>query len=181
MKSPEIDPNHLVTLGEVGTRPRCCQPAGSRQHCPPCPLPRPGHASATPRPSANPSHSLLYVQDGFYGDKANPANPGVVAVYPSDWASNEGQDFIADHSSPAIDFATFHGARPAVPRPSSSALHGWLGTCIPPTGRLPRPSKLHLSALPCWLVSHPPTHPPVRCSLDRQLERRERRLPEAVD
>ena len=24
------------------------------------------------------------------------------------WAQNQGQDFIADHSSPNIDFATFH-------------------------------------------------------------------------
>ncbi len=54
----------------------------------------------------DPNHLLTVGEDGFYGCCKAPANPGVQW---SEWAAEEGQDFIADHASPHIDFASFHG------------------------------------------------------------------------
>ncbi len=54
----------------------------------------------------DPNHLLTVGEDGFYGCCKAPANPGVRW---SEWAAEEGQNFIADHASPHIDFASFHG------------------------------------------------------------------------
>ena len=43
--------------------------------------------------------------------KAAPSYPLSLSLSSNcrtEWAAEEGQDFIADHSSPAIDFATIH-------------------------------------------------------------------------
>uniref|UniRef100_A0A1D2A9E3 mannan endo-1,4-beta-mannosidase n=1 Tax=Auxenochlorella protothecoides TaxID=3075 RepID=A0A1D2A9E3_AUXPR len=53
---------------------------------------------------ADPNHLLTVGEDGFFA-AGGTANPGVQYT---EWAAEEGQDFIADHSSPDIDFATFH-------------------------------------------------------------------------
>ncbi|PSC71493.1 mannan endo-1,4-beta-mannosidase [Micractinium conductrix] len=52
-------------------------------------------------------HLLTVGSEGFYGERdtmkeVNPGAPG------SDWASKAGQDFIANHQLPTIDFAAFH-------------------------------------------------------------------------
>jgi mannan endo-1,4-beta-mannosidase len=53
------------------------------------------------------NHLVTTGQDGFYGPSSVDlsANPGSAG---SAWASREGQDFIADHDSPAIDVAVIH-------------------------------------------------------------------------
>ena len=54
-----------------------------------------------------PSQLLTVGEEGFYarGSPAAAANPGG----PDSWAGDEGQDFVADHSSsPAFDFCGFH-------------------------------------------------------------------------
>lgn len=50
------------------------------------------------------NHLLTVGEDGFFGDwyYANPGLPW------TNWAAEEGQNFVDDHASPAIDFATFH-------------------------------------------------------------------------
>ncbi|PSC76452.1 nitrilase 2 [Micractinium conductrix] len=55
--------------------------------------------------SVDPNHLVSTGEEGFYACCGNQANPG--QPY-SEWAAEEGQDFIKDHSSPAIDFATIH-------------------------------------------------------------------------
>ncbi|CAK0739538.1 hypothetical protein CVIRNUC_001174 [Coccomyxa viridis] len=55
----------------------------------------------------DPNHLLTLGEEGFYslykdGISANPGVPG------SNWAAEEGQDFIADHNSSNVDFATIH-------------------------------------------------------------------------
>jgi len=51
--------------------------------------------------SLDTNHMVTTGEEGMYADPANPGNPGP-------WAAKEGQDFIADHSSPDIDFSTMH-------------------------------------------------------------------------
>lgn len=55
--------------------------------------------------SIDPNHLVTTGEEGFYADGANPGNPGSEF---GPWAAKEGQDFLADHSSPAIDFSTIH-------------------------------------------------------------------------
>lgn len=77
--------------------PRCvCCPAGTVTNW--------YHEMAAFVKSLDTNHLVTTGEDGFYGDATNPANPGVG----SSWASEEGQDFIADHDSPDIDFAVAH-------------------------------------------------------------------------
>lgn len=54
--------------------------------------------------SLDTNHLLTVGEDGFFGF-GSTANPGVEWT---EWAAQENQDFVADHSSPDIDFATFH-------------------------------------------------------------------------
>jgi len=57
--------------------------------------------------SLDTNHLVTTGEEGLYGPSAtNKANPG--ARDGGTWAAEEGQDFIADHSSPNIDFATIH-------------------------------------------------------------------------
>eukprot|EP00884_Botryococcus_braunii_P015420 jgi/Botrbrau1/2561/Bobra.0079s0047.1 len=57
--------------------------------------------------SIDPNHLVGVGEEGFYSSTASrlTANPGADT---SGWAAQEGQDFIADHSSPDIDYAAFH-------------------------------------------------------------------------
>lgn len=55
--------------------------------------------------SIDTNHLITTGEEGFYGCCNNPANPGVKY---SEWAAEEGQNFILDHSSPNISFATMH-------------------------------------------------------------------------
>lgn len=57
--------------------------------------------------TVDPNHLVTTGEEGFYACCKNPANPGQPW---SEWAADEGQDFIADHSSPAVDFATIHAS-----------------------------------------------------------------------
>lgn len=58
--------------------------------------------------SLDPNHMVSVGEEGFYSSTPSrlSANPG--ADINSPWASQEGQDFIADHSSPDVDYAAFH-------------------------------------------------------------------------
>lgn len=53
---------------------------------------------------ADPNHMITVGEEGFYtkGSSGEASNPG------TGWASLTGQDFIANHASPAIDFAAAH-------------------------------------------------------------------------
>lgn len=53
---------------------------------------------------ADPNHMITVGEEGFYtkGSTGEAVNPG------TGWASLTGQDFIANHASPAIDFAAAH-------------------------------------------------------------------------
>ena len=53
---------------------------------------------------ADPNHMITVGEEGFYtkGSSGEGVNPG------TGWASLTGQDFIANHASPAIDFAAAH-------------------------------------------------------------------------
>jgi hypothetical protein len=53
-----------------------------------------------------PNQLLTIGEEGFYGRGGPRAdvNPGG----PDSWAGDEGQDFLADHASPAIDFFSIH-------------------------------------------------------------------------
>lgn len=51
------------------------------------------------------NHLVSTGEEGFYGCCKNPGNPGTPG---GEWASEIGQNFIEDHSSPAIDFASAH-------------------------------------------------------------------------
>ncbi|PRW59651.1 nitrilase 2 isoform A [Chlorella sorokiniana] len=51
------------------------------------------------------NHLVTTGEEGFFGCCKNPANPGQPYT---EWAAEEGQDFILDHSSPAIDYAAIH-------------------------------------------------------------------------
>ena len=53
---------------------------------------------------ADPNHMITVGEEGFYtkGSTGELVNPG------TGWASLTGQDFIANHASPAIDFAAAH-------------------------------------------------------------------------
>lgn len=53
---------------------------------------------------ADPNHMITVGEEGFYtkGSSGEAVNPG------TGWASLTGQDFIANHASPAIDFAAAH-------------------------------------------------------------------------
>lgn len=55
--------------------------------------------------SIDPNHLLTVGEDGFFS-LGNLDNPG--GEWPAQWAAHLGQDFVADHASPAIDFASFH-------------------------------------------------------------------------
>lgn len=55
--------------------------------------------------SLDPNHLLTVGEDGFFGE-GNLANPG--GEWPAQWAAKLGQNFVEDHSSPSIDFASFH-------------------------------------------------------------------------
>ncbi|KAK9815739.1 hypothetical protein WJX72_008765 [[Myrmecia] bisecta] len=55
--------------------------------------------------SLDSNHLLTIGEEGFYG----PSTPDLAAqANPAYWAVDEGQDFIADYSSPALDFIGFH-------------------------------------------------------------------------
>ncbi|KAK9917687.1 hypothetical protein WJX75_007185 [Coccomyxa subellipsoidea] len=58
--------------------------------------------------SLDPNHLLTLGEEGFYSTSTRrlESNPG--ADSGATWPSQEGQDFIADHASPSIDFATIH-------------------------------------------------------------------------
>ncbi|EIE27597.1 glycoside hydrolase [Coccomyxa subellipsoidea C-169] len=58
--------------------------------------------------SLDPNHLLTLGEEGFYSTSTRrlSTNPG--AENGATWPSEEGQDFIADHASPSIDFATIH-------------------------------------------------------------------------
>ena len=53
---------------------------------------------------ADPNHMITVGEEGFYtkGSSGEQVNPG------TGWASLTGQDFIANHASPSIDFAAAH-------------------------------------------------------------------------
>lgn len=87
----------------------------------------------------DPNHLVTVGEDGFYGCCNAPANPGVMY---SEWASDEGQDFLADHASPDIDFATFHGVQ--------SSFASTLAACST--------SKQMLGELICADTLHAPVH-----------------------
>lgn len=57
--------------------------------------------------SLDPNHMVGVGEEGFYSTTPTRLgnNPGADT---SPWAAAEGQDFIADHSSPDIDYAAFH-------------------------------------------------------------------------
>ena len=78
---------------------------------------------------ADPNHMITVGEEGFYtkGSAGEAVNPG------TGWASLTGQDFIANHASPAIDFAAAHIW------PDNWEVRGLLQFCtIPP----PRPAYL---------------------------------------
>jgi mannan endo-1,4-beta-mannosidase len=51
------------------------------------------------------NHLVTTGEEGLYGCCKNPGNPGSEF---SEWAAEAGQDFLADHASPDIDFSTMH-------------------------------------------------------------------------
>ena len=53
----------------------------------------------------DPNHLVSTGAEGFYACCGNAANPGQPYT---EWAAEEGQDFLADNASPAIDYATIH-------------------------------------------------------------------------
>eukprot|EP00884_Botryococcus_braunii_P009399 jgi/Botrbrau1/18460/Bobra.0072s0043.1 len=58
--------------------------------------------------SLDPNHLVSVGSEGFYAstnpNRAYLANPQGTST----WAATEGQDFVADNTSPSLDFATFH-------------------------------------------------------------------------
>ena len=57
-----------------------------------------------------PHHLVTIGEEGFYSGAAPgaPGTPDRSAANPQDWGKLVGQDFVADHSASAIDFATVH-------------------------------------------------------------------------
>lgn len=55
--------------------------------------------------SIDPNHMITTGEEGLYGCCKNPGNPGVQW---SEWAAEVGQDFVKDHESENITFATMH-------------------------------------------------------------------------
>ena len=55
------------------------------------------------------NHLLTVGEEGFWSTTADRLldNP-IYQPAGTNWARDDGQDFLADHSSPYIDFATFH-------------------------------------------------------------------------
>jgi len=49
------------------------------------------------------SHLVSIGEEGFFGQDRPEA-----VHNPADWGGQIGQDFVSDHMSPAIDFATVH-------------------------------------------------------------------------
>ncbi|CAL8463534.1 g3068 [Coccomyxa elongata] len=58
--------------------------------------------------SLDPNHLLTLGEEGFYSTSTRKlsSNPGFDTG--ANWPAAEGQDFIADHASPSIDFTTIH-------------------------------------------------------------------------
>lgn len=59
--------------------------------------------------SLDKNHLLTVGEEGFWSSTQSQLldNP-IYQPDGSNWATTQGQDFLADHSSPDIDFATFH-------------------------------------------------------------------------
>lgn len=51
----------------------------------------------------DPNHLVTVGEEGFFGEHRPEA-----AHNPQGWGGQIGQDFVLDHSSPSIDFATIH-------------------------------------------------------------------------
>jgi len=51
----------------------------------------------------DPNHLVTVGEEGFFGEQRPEA-----AHNPQGWGGQIGQDFVLDHSSPSIDFATIH-------------------------------------------------------------------------
>lgn len=83
--------------------------------------------------SLDPNHLVGVGEEGFYSTTTNrlSANPGADT---SGWAAQEGQDFIADHSSPDIDYAAFHSwiDRLDCPFPQAHKVHVMQGPALQP-------------------------------------------------
>eukprot|EP01025_Chloroclados_australasicus_P040674 TRINITY_DN425_c0_g1_i1.p1 TRINITY_DN425_c0_g1~~TRINITY_DN425_c0_g1_i1.p1 ORF type:complete len:535 (+),score=43.90 TRINITY_DN425_c0_g1_i1:134-1738(+) len=60
--------------------------------------------------SLDPNHMVTPGHSGMFGKNSSNAwaNPDAWRGWPQTWAYNTGQNFVPDHSSPAIDFAGFH-------------------------------------------------------------------------
>lgn len=69
----------------------------------------------------------------------------------SRWAYNEGQDFLADHSSPNIDFAAFHHWPDNWLDNSTAFETGWMARHITDAARLKKPVGLPTQ---CCSIGH---------------------------
>lgn len=117
-----VDPNHLVTTGEEGAAPACLWLSGKGAvHAPlvdsglrlpavmmsPLTGPPPSGCPALPAPRAPaPSVHATNTCAGFFDESSS-----FVAADPTDgnkWGPRSGQDFVANHDSPNIDYTVIH-------------------------------------------------------------------------
>lgn len=54
--------------------------------------------------AADPNHLITIGSEGFFGD----STPQLLQYNPQAWASDMGQDFMANTAIPDVDFATVH-------------------------------------------------------------------------
>ncbi|KAK9837439.1 hypothetical protein WJX81_002398 [Elliptochloris bilobata] len=84
------------------------------------------------------NHLVTTGTEGFYSTSAArlPQNPGIGG---SAWAAAEGQDFLADHASPDIDFATFHAWIDNWKDVDEAFLRSWIRAHVEDAAKLHKP------------------------------------------
>ena len=90
----------------------------------------------------DPHHMVTVGEEGFYSSTCERVhlNPGAgkrrIGIASSPWALEEGQDFMAQHASPDISFATTHGAQwaaDAKAAPGRTCSNALSTPSVPPT------------------------------------------------